>query len=121
MRADRLVAATLYLQRRGTVTAAALAEHLEVSVATARRDLEALSGAGVPVYPQRGRGGGWRLVGGARTDLTGLTAPEVQALFVALGGIGSDATARTALNKLVQALPRTFRRRAEVAGSTVRV
>lgn len=121
MRSDRLVAVTLYLQRHGTVTAAALAEHLEVSVATARRDLEALSSAGVPVYPQRGRGGGWQLVGGARTDLTGLTEPEVRALFVALGGAGSDATARTALNKLVQALPEPFRGSAEVAGFAVRV
>lgn len=115
------MAATLYLQRRGTVTAAELAEHLEVSVVTARRDLEALSGAGVPVYPQRGRGGGWRLVGGARTDLTGLTEPEVRALFVALGGAGGDATARAALNKLVQALPAPFRESAEVAGVAVRV
>ena len=74
MRADRLVAALLLMQARGRVTAAELAEELEVSVATARRDLEALSAAGVPVYPQPGRGGGWSLVGGARTDLTGLTA-----------------------------------------------
>ena len=63
VRADRLVAALLLLQRRGRVTAAELAAELEVSVPTARRDLEALSAAGVPVYPQRGRGGGWQLVG----------------------------------------------------------
>ena len=74
MRADRLVAALLLMQARGRVTAAELADELEVSVATARRDLEALSTAGVPVYPQPGRGGGWSLVGGARTDLSGLTA-----------------------------------------------
>jgi predicted DNA-binding transcriptional regulator YafY len=54
-------------------------------VATARRDLEALSGAGIPVYPQAGRGGGWPLLGGARTDLSGLTAGEAKALFVLLG------------------------------------
>ena len=58
MRADRLVATLLTLQARGRVTAAQLAEELEVSVATARRDLEALSAAGIPVYPQAGRGGG---------------------------------------------------------------
>jgi hypothetical protein len=65
MRADRLVAALLLMQARGRVTAAELAGELEVSVATARRDLEALSVAGIPVYPQPGRGGGWSLVGGA--------------------------------------------------------
>ena len=81
MRADRLITALLLLQRRGRVTAAELAAELEVSVATARRDLEALSAAGIPVYPQPGRGGGWSLVGGARTDLSGLSAPEAQALF----------------------------------------
>lgn len=85
MRADRLVAALLFLQARGRVTAAELAAELEVSERTARRDLEALTASGVPVYAQRGRGGGWRLVGGARTDLTGLSAPEVQALFLAAG------------------------------------
>ena len=58
---------------------------LEVSVPTARRDLEALAAAGVPVYAQPGRGGGWSLVGGARTDLTGLSAPEMQALFLLAG------------------------------------
>ncbi|MDN2502674.1 HTH domain-containing protein, partial [Nocardia nova] len=73
MRADRLIATLLLMQARGRVTAAELAGELEVSVATARRDLEALSSAGVPVYPQPGRGGGWALIGGARTDLSGMT------------------------------------------------
>src|SRR3989337_1920362 len=63
MRADRLVATLLLRQRRGRVTAAELARELEVSVATARRDLEALSAAGIPVYPQPGRGGGRQLIG----------------------------------------------------------
>ena len=81
MRADRLVATLLLMQSRGRVTAAELADELEVSVATARRDLEALSAAGIPVYPQPGRGGGWALVGGARTDLSGLSSNEAQALF----------------------------------------
>ncbi|WP_017585998.1 helix-turn-helix transcriptional regulator [Nocardiopsis ganjiahuensis] len=116
MRADRLVAGLLYLQSRGTVTAAELAEELEVSLATARRDLEAMSAAGIPVYAQPGRGGGWSLVGGARTDLTGLTAPEAQALFLLLGpaASGSDRT-RSALRKLLRALPRTLREDAEAA------
>jgi predicted DNA-binding transcriptional regulator YafY len=103
------------------VTAAELAEELEVSVATARRDLEALSAAGVPVYPQPGRGGGWSLVGGARTDLSGLSADEAQALFLLAGPAASvSAEARAALRKLVRALPQTFRADAEAAaGATM--
>src|ERR1019366_1467285 len=76
MRADRLVAALLVLQSRGQVTAEELALELEVSPRTARRDLEGLAMAGIPVYSQPGRGGGWRLLGGSRTDLSGLTAAE---------------------------------------------
>lgn len=122
MRADRLVAALLLMQARGRVTAAELAAELEVSVATARRDLEALSAAGVPVYPQRGRGGGWALVGGARTDLSGLSAPEARALFLRLGPVaaGSDET-RSAVRKLVRALPATFRTEAEAAARATMV
>ena len=85
MRADRLVATLLLLQARGRVTAAEVAKELEVSLRTARRDLEALSVAGIPVYSQTGRGGGWSLVGGARTDLSGLTAAEARALFLVAG------------------------------------
>lgn len=120
MRADRLVATLLLMQSRGRVTAAGLAEELEISVATARRDLEALSAAGVPVYPQPGRGGGWSLVGGARTDLSGLTAAEAQALFLLVGPAAAIAPdAKAALRKLVAALPRTFRADAEAAASAV--
>lgn len=120
MRADRLVATLLLMQSRGRVTAAELAEELEISVATARRDLEALSTAGIPVYPQPGRGGGWSLVGGARTDLSGLTATEAQALFLLVGPAAAVAPeAKTALRKLVQALPDTFRKDAEAAASAV--
>ncbi|GGL17954.1 transcriptional regulator [Sphaerisporangium melleum] len=116
MRADRLVAVLLLMQSRGRVTAAELAAELEVSVATARRDLEALAAAGVPVYPQPGRGGGWSLVGGARTDLSGLTEGEAQALFLLAGPAATvSAEARAALRKLVRALPRTFRADAEAA------
>jgi predicted DNA-binding transcriptional regulator YafY len=118
MRADRLVAALLLMQARGRVTAAGLAAELEVSVATARRDLEALSAAGIPVYPQPGRGGGWSLIGGARTDLSGLSATEAQALFLLAGpAAASSDAARAALRKLVRALPRTFRADAEAAAS----
>ena len=122
MRADRLVATLLVLQARGRVTATELAAELEVSVATARRDLEALSSAGVPVYPQPGRGGGWSLIGGARTDLTGLTADEAQALFLLAGPAATAAPAvRSGLRKLVRALPATFRADAEAAAAAVMV
>ena len=120
MRADRLVATLLLLQAKGRLTAGELAEELEVSVATARRDLEALSAAGVPVYPQPGRGGGWSLLGGARTDLSGLTAPEVQALFLLVGPAASvSPEVKAALRKLVRALPGTFRADAEAAADAV--
>lgn len=116
MRADRLIQVLLHLQSRPRVTAGELADALEVSVATARRDLEALSAAGVPVYPQRGRGGGWSLLGGARTDLSGLTAPEARALFLCAGpATAADDAASAALRKLVRALPTTFRAEAEAA------
>ena len=120
MRVDRLLAVLLLLQRRGQVTAAEVASEMEVSERTARRDLEALMMAGVPVYSLRGRGGGWRLVVGARTDLSGLTASEARALFLA-AGTAMDATpaAKAALGKLVQALPEPFRDQAEVAASSL--
>ena len=122
MRADRLVATLLVLQARGRVTAAELATELEVSVATARRDLEGLSAAGVPVYPQPGRGGGWSLVGGARTDLSGLTAAEAQALFLLAGPAAASAPeVKSGLRKLVRALPATFRADAEAAAGAVMV
>src|ERR1051326_6118520 len=120
MRADRLVAALLFMQARGRVTAAELAAELEVSVATPPRDLEALSGAGIPVSPQPGRGGGWSLLGGARTDLSGLSAAEAQALFLLIGPAAVSGEAKAALRKLVRALPQTFRAGAEAAaGATV--
>ncbi len=113
------MATLLVLQARGRVTAAELAEELEVSVKTARRDLEALSMAGIPVYPQAGRNGGWQLLGGARTDLSGLTQSEARTLFM-VAGPASTATpeAKAALRKLVQALPETFRADAERAASS---
>jgi predicted DNA-binding transcriptional regulator YafY len=120
MRADRLVALILLLQQRQRVTAAEAAEELEVSERTARRDLEALSMAGLPVYSERGRAGGWRLLGGARTDLSGLTAQEARALFL-VAGPASAATPelKAALRKLVRALPEPFRASAEGAAGSV--
>jgi predicted DNA-binding transcriptional regulator YafY len=120
MRADRLVATLLLLQRRGQVTAAEVAEELEVSERTARRDLEALGLAGLPIYSVQGRGGGWRLAGDGRTDLSGLSAAEARALFL-VAGPSSTATAdvRAALRKLVRALPEGFRAQAEAASTAL--
>ena len=120
MRADRLVAALLILQARGRVTAAGLAEELEISERTARRDLEALAMAGIPVYSQAGRGGGWSLLGGARTDLSGLTAAEARTLFLVAGpSAAATPQIKAALRKLVRALPEPFRADAEAAASAV--
>jgi predicted DNA-binding transcriptional regulator YafY len=119
MRADRLVAALLVLQARGRVTAKELAQELEVSERTARRDLEGLAMAGIPVYSQPGRHGGWALVGGARTDLSGLTAAEARTLFLIAGPASATPELRTALRKLVQALPATFRSDAQAAADAV--
>src|ERR1700689_3362708 len=119
MRADRLVAALLVLQARGRVTAAALAEELEISERTARRDLEALALAGIPVYSQPGRGGGWSLIGGAKTDLSGLTGAEVRTLFLIAGPSAATPEVKAALRKLVRALPETFRAEAQAPASPV--
>ena len=94
MRSDRLVAILLMLQRREQVTAAEVAAELEVSERTARRDLDALAQSGVPVYSIQGRAGGWRLLGGGRTDLSGLTASETRALFLVAGPASTATPAR---------------------------
>jgi predicted DNA-binding transcriptional regulator YafY len=120
VRADRLVAILLLLQQREQVTASEVAMELEVSERTARRDLDALAMAGVPVYSTQGRGGGWRLVGGARTDLSGLTASEARALFLVAGPASTATPAvKAALRKLVRALPEPFREQAEAAATSV--
>lgn len=120
MRADRLVAILLLLQQREQVTASEVALELEVSERTARRDLEALSAAGLPVYSMQGRGGGWRLLGGARTDLSGLTSSEARALFLVAGPASTATPAvKGALRKLVRALPEPFRKQAEAAATSV--
>ncbi|MEP6661876.1 MAG: YafY family protein [Acidimicrobiales bacterium] len=120
MRADRLVAILLLLQSRGQVTAAEVAAELEVSERTARRDLDALGVAGLPIYSRQGRNGGWQLAGGGRTDLSGLTAAEARALFL-VAGPSSSATpdVKAALRKLVRALPESFRTHAEAASTAI--
>jgi predicted DNA-binding transcriptional regulator YafY len=122
VKADRLVAVLLLLQARTKVTAAEVAAELEVSERTARRDLEALSAAGIPVYAQPGRTGGWALLGGARTDLSGLTADEARAMF-AVAGPAAAATPelKAALRKLVRALPEPFRQPAQTAASSIMI
>ncbi len=120
MRADRLVAILLLLQSRGQVTAAEVAGELEVSERTARRDLEALGMAGLPIYSRQGRNGGWQLIGGGRTDLSGLTAAEARALFL-VAGPSSSATpeVKAALRKLTRALPEPMRPTAEAASTAL--
>src|SRR4051794_41863477 len=83
MRATRLVSLLLLLQTRGQLTAGEIAERLEVSIRTVHRDVQSLAAAGVPVEAVRGVAGGYRLAGGYRTPLTGLTAGEGGALFPA--------------------------------------
>jgi predicted DNA-binding transcriptional regulator YafY len=117
VRATRLVSLLLLLQTRGQLTAADIAERLEVSVRTVHRDVESLAAAGVPVEAVRGPAGGYRLAGGYRTRLTGLTADEAEALFAAgmtgpaaeLGLGGELAAARL---KVLAALPTELQERA---------
>lgn len=110
MRADRLINILMLLQNHPRLTCEALAAELEVSVRTIYRDLEALSMAGIPLYTERGPGGGVSLVEAYRTNLTGLSPQEARALFMLgvpapLAELGVDQELKTALWKLAAALP----------------
>lgn len=120
MRADRLVTLVLLLRRRGRLSAAELSDELEVSVRTVLRDIEALSIAGVPVYAERGRHGGFELLSDFRTELTGLNHEESLALLAAgsrrgvqVFGLGSALA--SAMLKVFDALPTEVRDTAAAA------
>jgi predicted DNA-binding transcriptional regulator YafY len=110
MRASRLLSILILLQLRRRLTAAELAAEFEVSERTVYRDIDALSAAGIPVYGDRGPGGGFQLLDGYRTQLTGLSAGEAEAIaMIGLPGpaseLGLGAAAHAAHNKLIAALP----------------
>ena len=112
MRADRLVSLVLLLRQRGKMSADALARELEVSTRTVLRDIEALSTAGVPVHAERGRLGGFALLPGFRTELTGLNHDEALALLTAGSSqqvFGLSSALASAMRKVVDALPESNR------------
>jgi len=114
VRADRLVSLVLLLRQHGRLSATALARELEVSTRTVLRDIEALSAAGVPVYAERGRHGGFALLPGFQTELTGLNHDEALALLVAgsqrgARAFGLGAALGSAMLKVVDALPESYR------------
>ncbi len=126
MRADRLVSIMLLLQVHRRMTARELARRLEVSERTIHRDMEALGIAGVPVTAERGTGGGWRLIDGYRTNLTGLNGAEIQALFLTrpprlLADLGLDKASDAASIKLLAALPAMARQGAQDARQRIYV
>jgi predicted DNA-binding transcriptional regulator YafY len=122
VRASRLVSFLLVLQTRGQLTAAELAERLEVSERTVQRDAQALAEAGVPIASVRGPAGGYRLDRGYRTKLTGLDTGEAEALFVGPAaelGLGRELAA--ARLKVLASLPSEVQERASRAAQLFHV
>lgn len=117
MRASRLLSLLLLLQTRGRMTGQQLAHELEVSVRTIYRDVDSLHAAGVPLYGDAGPSGGYHLLDGFRTRLTGLTGPEAEALFLTsmpgpAAELGLGTVVAAAQLKLQAALPAELRDRA---------
>ena len=126
MRASRLVSILMLLQTRGRVSARTLADHLEVSTRTVYRDIDELSAAGVPVVVERGAAGGFELLEGWRTTLTGLTPNESQTLFLSglpgpVAELGLGDTMASAHLKLLAALPRQWQIEAQRVSSRFHV
>jgi len=126
MKASRLLSILMLLQSRGRLTAAALAEALEVSERTVLRDIDQLSAAGVPLWGERGRAGGFQLREGWSTQLTGMTEPEANALLLAgLPGpateLGLGAAAASARLKLLASLPTGWREQADQVGERLHI
>jgi predicted DNA-binding transcriptional regulator YafY len=124
VRADRLLSLVLLLRHRGRMTATQLARELEVSSRTVMRDVEALSAAGIPVYAERGRDGGFALLPGFTTDLTGLTHDEALALLTAQSratpeALGLGPAFAAAVRKVIAAMPDSARRTAVDAADRV--
>ena len=126
MRADRLLSILLLLQVNRRMTAGDLARRLEVSPRTIQRDMDALCSVGVPLYAERGKAGGWVLPEPFRTNLTGLTEPEIQTLFLStsprlLADLGLRQASEAALIKLFATLPSGQRQGAEHARQRILV
>ncbi|SDS63280.1 helix-turn-helix transcriptional regulator [Actinopolymorpha singaporensis] len=126
MRADRLLRIVFRLQGRGVVSASTLARDLEVSTRTIRRDMEALSAAGVPVYSVRGGAGGWALVQDYRTSLTGLSTTEALAMIVGrpggvLADLGLEDPGEDLILKLLAAIAPAAREHAEHARQRIHI
>ena len=87
MQQGRLFEIVYLLQHKGRMSAGELARHFEVSERTIRRDIDALSAAGVPVYTQRGAGGGIALLEGYVLDRAALSKAERGEVLAGIEGI----------------------------------